>query len=597
MRRNVIAVCTTILFFQSVGWAGNLVITPTTTLSQQTSNNTSALNVFPARPNLNAAAGNVSKLDIHSLLYPGANTHIYAHLMLWFGSPKHMNVGYNSADSRQVKRQIEDMVSRGIEGVLIDWYGSGTDSDLATRQVIKEAELHPGFSVGIIVDVGTIKWNSCFGCSPQQALAAQLQYIERNYFNSPAYMRLDGRPVVSNFDVDLLYKIDWQAAKDALASDPVFIFQHNNGFTHVLTAGSYSWVIPTTTDFGTSYLSSFYQTGQSHPNLQTIGAAYKGFNDTQASWGANRIMDQQCGQTWLRTFSDIKSLYNSGNQLDALQLVTWNDYEEGTEIESGMDNCVSITASVSGDQLQWSIAGQENTLHHYQIFISKDGQNLMPLADLATGLRSVNLCSFPLSVANYKLFVNAVGQPSLANHISSAVSYRPHCSTSSGQPIKLEATPASLKISPGKSGNVTLDVSSSSGALDGPVVLACSDLPIGMSCSFVPATVTSSTGKASSSLAISVGQVFTSFIQGKRARGVFYASLMAFGMVGLVGLGQIKRKRVNTLLGFAVLGGVALFTSCGGGSSHVQSGSTYNVTVLGTAGDAQVATTISVVVD
>ncbi len=215
MRRNVIAVCTTILFFQSVGWAGNLVITPTTTLSQQTSNNTSALNVFPARPNLNAAAGNVSKLDIHSLLYPGANTHIYAHLMLWFGSPKHMNVGYNSADSRQVKRQIEDMVSRGIEGVLIDWYGSGTDSDLATRQVIKEAELHPGFSVGIIVDVGTIKWNSCFGCSPQQALAAQLQYIERNYFNSPAYMRLDGRPVVSNFDVDLLYKIDWQAAKDA----------------------------------------------------------------------------------------------------------------------------------------------------------------------------------------------------------------------------------------------------------------------------------------------------------------------------------------------------------------------------------------------
>ena len=40
--------------------------------------------------------------------------------------------------------------------------------------------------------------------------------------------------------------------------------------------------------------------------------------------------------------------YNSGKQLPALQLVTWNDYEEGTEIESGIDNCFSLSASVSG---------------------------------------------------------------------------------------------------------------------------------------------------------------------------------------------------------------------------------------------------------
>ena len=44
---------------------------------------------------------------------------------------------------------------------------------------------------------------------------------------------------------------------------------------------------------------------------------------------------------------EINGLYNSGKQLPALQLVTWNDYEEGTEIESGISNCLTISASVS----------------------------------------------------------------------------------------------------------------------------------------------------------------------------------------------------------------------------------------------------------
>ena len=40
-------------------------------------------------------------------------------------------------------------------------------------------------------------------------------------------------------------------------------------------------------------------------------------------------MGQQCGQTWLQTFSKLNGLYNSGKQIPALQLVTWNDDEEG----------------------------------------------------------------------------------------------------------------------------------------------------------------------------------------------------------------------------------------------------------------------------
>src|SRR5262250_1296725 len=64
-----------------------------TTVASLTGNNTSAANNFASQSNGNFGAGNVSKLDIHSLLYAGAQTKIFAQLLLWFGQSGHMNVG------------------------------------------------------------------------------------------------------------------------------------------------------------------------------------------------------------------------------------------------------------------------------------------------------------------------------------------------------------------------------------------------------------------------------------------------------------------------------------------------------------------------
>ena len=241
-------------------------------------------------------------------------------------------------------------------------------------------------------------------------------------------MTVQGQPVVTNFDIDLSYTIDWNAANAALSTHPLFLFQNNSGFSHTLSGGSYSWVMPTTTDYGKSYLSSFYDAGMSFPTHQTVGATYKGFNDSLAAWGSRRMMGQQCGQTWLQTFSDINALYNSGKPLSDLQLVTWNDYEEGTEIESGIDNCVTLSASLSSNTLQWSINGNENTVDHYTVYISTDGQNLMSLSEANAGIHSLNLCGFSIPTGNYKLFVQAVGKPSMANQMSGAFSYSPTCS-------------------------------------------------------------------------------------------------------------------------------------------------------------------------
>jgi hypothetical protein len=96
-------------------------------------------------------------------------------------------------------------------------------------------------------------------------------------------------------------------------------------------------------------------------------------------------------------------------------------------MESGIDNCVSVSASALGSSLQWTITGKENTLDHFTVYISEDGQNLMDLGEPDPALRSLNLCSYSLALRPYTLYVQAVGKPSLANHMSKAVLYTPSC--------------------------------------------------------------------------------------------------------------------------------------------------------------------------
>lgn len=393
-------------------------------LATLTANNTSAASSFENQANGNLGANNVSKVNVHSLLYSGATTKIFAHLLLWFGGTDHMNVGYNSADPAQIQRQIADMVSRGIDGVVIDWYGPNNAIDQATKLVMREAEKHAGFTFAIMIDGGALPY-ACSGCSSQDALTQLLQYVESTYFGSPAYFKIGGQPVVTNFNVDP--SVNWQQANGALRTPPRFLFQNQEGFSHSMSDGSYSWVMPQMPDYGLDYLSSFYDTGLGFTNIETVGATYKGFNDALAAWGSGRAMDQQCGQTWLKTFQQVNSLYNAGRQLPYLQLVTWNDYEEGTELESGIDSCFSLEASVSGNTLEWSTNGNESTVDHYQVYSSQDGQNLTPLTQTQPGAHSVDLCSLSLAAGNYSLYVQAVGKPMLANRMPAAVSYTTAC--------------------------------------------------------------------------------------------------------------------------------------------------------------------------
>lgn len=107
----------------AAGASAALTITPTTTLMAETGNNTSTSDSFKGWTNGNEAPSNVSKVSIRTLLYPGSTTKVYAHMLGWWGTKSHPDIGYGSADPAQVKKQVADIVSRGCDGAIVDWYG------------------------------------------------------------------------------------------------------------------------------------------------------------------------------------------------------------------------------------------------------------------------------------------------------------------------------------------------------------------------------------------------------------------------------------------------------------------------------------------
>jgi hypothetical protein len=249
---------------------------------------------------------------------------------------------------------------------------------------------------------------------------------------SPAYTKIGGRPVVFFFGVDTWY-VDWDALRAAVPGNPIFLFRGASGFAQTPQSnGAFQWLdINNSNQFDSQILAQrqFYTVAVSRQQNPAIGSAYKGFNDTLAIWSTNRVIHQHCGQTWLDTFGELNRFYSASRQLPSIQLVTWNDYEEGTEIESGIENCMTISPQIAGGWLTWNVTGNENTVDHYTVYISKDGQNLRALKDLPPFTHAFEVGNLGLAPGTYVLYVKAFGKPSVVNHMSPAVGFRPNNQT------------------------------------------------------------------------------------------------------------------------------------------------------------------------
>lgn len=391
-------------------------------ISCELSGNTSASPLYHGSK-ASAAASNVSKIPIRSLLYEGSNTRIFTRYMPWFGDPKHRDVGYRSDDREQISRQVTDMKSRGIQGAIVDWYGPGSGAkNESTVLLMQEAE-RQGFEFAVSEDAGALGDCAKRGCDVTEQLIRDLKYAAEHFENSPAYVRFDERPALFFFGLEN-YSIDWKRVRRSVPLSPLFFFRNSGAFANEDADGAYSWIAPETANPGDpmamQYLDRFYAKAQQSDKI-AMGSAYKGFDDSEASWGKERSIDESCGQTWLSTFAAIGRFYSSNRQLPALIIPTWNDYEEGTEIETGIDNCVEVKASIrDGKILEWNLSGRENTIDHIAV-LSRNSSRWNEIRSIPPNQHSVSLHDLHLTTETGNVCVVAVGKASLLNHSSGMI--------------------------------------------------------------------------------------------------------------------------------------------------------------------------------
>jgi hypothetical protein len=267
----------------------------------------------------------------------------------WFGDRAHINVGYSTQDPAVLRKQISEAKDLGIYAFAVDWYGPRQPFLDRSYALLQQVASQTHFHVCLMYD----ETQEDNGHATEEALEA-MDEAYRNYIgpNTPgrdAYVLYQDRPVI--FIFPKRGHTDWDQVRrvtETWEKPPILIYkdipppQYASDFD-----GEYAWVHPGPkgwssdgSEWGKQYLETFYERMQHQGQDKIIvGGVWPGFDDSKASWGLNRHMDRRCGKTFEDTLQLFRRYDNGNPPMPFLMIATWNDYEEGTQIENGIAHC------------------------------------------------------------------------------------------------------------------------------------------------------------------------------------------------------------------------------------------------------------------
>ncbi len=286
----------------------------------------------------------------------------------WFGDDGHIKVGYSSHDRVVMERQIEQARNLGIAGFVVNWYGPRKEFMDQSYALLQQVAADRNFQVSIQYDEAVDNPGHT-----TEAVLVDLQYAYDKYIgpnagpSRRAFLRYNGRPVIFIFPKN--NETNWDRVRQAVNSweDPPLLIMKDLDTKYAQAFdGFYAWINPgkagwqaSGANWGGEYLDDFYARMKSrYPDKIAVGAAWPGFNDRRASWSQNRYMDARCGRTFEDSLRVFRRYYDDQHPLPFLLIETWNDYEEGSAIERGLDTC---SGGVNNGQKSAALPSSSNT--------------------------------------------------------------------------------------------------------------------------------------------------------------------------------------------------------------------------------------------
>ncbi len=248
---------------------------------------------------------------------------------------------YDSADPHALECHVLLMKFSGIDGVIIDWYGTQKHNDYAmihrnTQRLIpllKKAGLefaicYEDRSVREMVKDGVMKADASVTHG-----AHVMEWLGKNWFTDDSYVTIDDEPLLLVFGPLHFKPPEWKKMVDRLPKRPrIYGLPHlasDSGFD-----GAFGW--PPVSggkqlkerDWKT-YLVNLY--ARSKNSDAVIAVAFPGFQDIYKEAGVHDSyghISHDAGETFQKTFSLALE-----SKSELIQIATWNDYGEGTVIE------------------------------------------------------------------------------------------------------------------------------------------------------------------------------------------------------------------------------------------------------------------------
>jgi len=255
---------------------------------------------------------------------------------------------YDSADPAVLEYHVLLMKLAGIDGVIVDWYGSTDYFDYAAvnRNTAKlfDYTRKAGLKFAICYEDQTIQrlidGNRLAPAEAIRHAQQELLYLQTNFFGDPSYFRLQGRPLLENFGPQYFQaSTNWDAIFAVLdASNRPAFFPEDNLLP--AGAGAFDWPpMWLSQQPGTggvlseaslrNYLADFEKKADAWPAY--ISSAFPRFHDVYQRAGVRDYW----GYLGDRNGGTLRETLNRAwtNHSALVQIVTWNDFGEGTTIE------------------------------------------------------------------------------------------------------------------------------------------------------------------------------------------------------------------------------------------------------------------------
>lgn len=250
---------------------------------------------------------------------------------------------YDSKDEAVLEYQVLLMKLSGIDGVVVDWYGIEPfwdygaihDATIALFAMVKKA----GLKFALAYEDATVKnMVNENHIKSEDALAhgqEVIQYVDEHWFTDEIYLRHADQPLLFVFGPQYFRQpTEWETMFSGLSTSPALITL--DGHMDWAALAGYPWPPMHMAGGATlapaalqSYLEMFYR--NAHRKDFIVGGAFPAFHDIYKQAGVRSsygFLDPADGET-LRNTIDL-ALENDAN---IVQLITWNDYGEGTIIE------------------------------------------------------------------------------------------------------------------------------------------------------------------------------------------------------------------------------------------------------------------------